>query len=153
MSPAHSESIAFCEESTLTLITGLPSNEQKVSEEVYSKDNTPSEHSTICKIPKEIEYEQEQEQSYATAPVIARLLMDPAKFRTPSVSVPRDKGKGHAISMLPHEGMTYLSYNSRDIPPYLAQANEGWNDLKQSLGDWSIFAKKTKVDTIQQQQK
>ena len=97
MSPAHSESIAFREESTLILIMGLPSNEQKVSEEEHSEDNALSECSTIYEIPEEIEHEQEQEQSFATAPTIAGPSTDPAKFRTPSVNVPRDKGKGRAI--------------------------------------------------------
>ena len=150
MLPACSESIAFCKESTLTLIVGSPSDEQKVSEEEHSEDNAPSEHSTICEIPEEIEHEQEQEQSFATAPVITGPSMDPAEFRTPSMSVPRDKGKERAISMLPHEGTTYLSHSSRDIPPHLAQANEGWDELKQSLGNWSVFTKKTKMDAIQQ---
>ena len=150
VSPTHSESITFRKASTLTLIAALPSNEQKVSEEVHSEDNALSECSTICEIPEEIEHEQEQEQSYATAPTITGPSMDPAKFRTPSTCVPRNKGKGHAISMSPYEGTTSLPHSSRDIPLHLAQANEGWDDLKQSLGDWSIFTKKTKVDTIQQ---
>jgi hypothetical protein len=34
----------------------------------------------------------------------------------------------------------------------LAQANEGWDELKQSLGNWSVFTKKTKMDAIQQRQ-
>ena len=150
VTPARSENSAPRDESVLTPITGSPSSEQIVSEEDNSEDNAPSEHSTIREASEETE--QEHEQSYSTAPTIAGPSTDPAEFSTPHASVPRDKGKGRATSVSTHEGTRYSSHSSRDVPPHLAQADDDWNDLKRSLGDWSAFAKKTKTDAVKQRQ-
>ncbi len=113
-----------------------------------SEDNTPSEHDTICKTSEEIK--QEQEPTYSTAPMIAGLSMGPAAHSTPYLSIPRDKGKGCATSSSLHDRAHTLSRSSKEAPMYSVQADEGWDELKQSLGDWSIFTKKTKRDAVQQ---